>query len=702
VHISPKISQFVRLGKSEIENLFPEIQNKNYFYSILEEEVAPELIQKADGNILLTQKGYQKFGRFLELNSKPISLKKIVVEVVQTEKVFVECLDILKVVISNYPNTEIKLLLKPILGTIELFVHFTNEIHPLFDLLSTANKKLFSITFIVLPSNYLFADDVKMWSLKNKYTQVDFFPGLVYFYPASSANSTEVFHVKMFFDALTRDKSINFHWRNFFRNFALGKILPANAYYQKYNGLRGLLVPTEISKLDQDNSTSFELPKLNRQAGDNPALGMQTATELLSTMLRNKFSRRNQTTWNHSPIEDKLARQTKSVNVKEWKTVLITGWYGTETQGDKAIIGEVLHFIKSASPNCKIILTTLHNAISEQTNLELRDLDGVELVKLEEGYFQSVISQTDAVIVGGGPLMESASMKDIGNIFLEAYKQNKPRIIFGCGIGPIHSPEVERVTRYLLSVCNAGFVRDKESFDFANKLFPDHTLKFACDPAVGFVSRWRKENKVVYSPNGQQTIATLLRANTNEFSPESNPEKLRISNELLAQKVANSLDNIASKTGANYALLHMNSPWVGGDDRIYNRILASQLATTTKINLVREYLTLEEHMEALSHCNAAFAMRYHGHIFCMAMGIPFLSLDYTGKSGKVSSLVNRIGYGNWSIKWDEIDPVSMTALYEKLMLDKVQWSAYLISEADKLVQLLHQTYQEVFNYCPEN
>ena len=92
MHISPKISQFVRLGKSEIENLFPEIQNKNYFYSILEEEVAPELIQKADGNILLTQKGYQKFGRFLELNSKPISLKKIVVEVVQTEKVFVECL----------------------------------------------------------------------------------------------------------------------------------------------------------------------------------------------------------------------------------------------------------------------------------------------------------------------------------------------------------------------------------------------------------------------------------------------------------------------------------------------------------------------------------------------------------------------------------------------------------------------------------
>jgi polysaccharide pyruvyl transferase WcaK-like protein len=506
----------------------------------------------------------------------------------------------------------------------------------------------------------------------------------------------------MFFDALTRDKLINFHWRNFFRNFALGKILPENAYYKKYMGLGCLLASTEISKLDQDNSSFFEFPTLNREAGNNPALGMQTVMELLSTILRNMVRKRNLSTWNYSSIEDKMARQTTSVNVKEWKTVLITGWYGTETQGDKAILGEVLHFVKSASPNCKIILTTLHNAISEQTKLELRDLDGVELVKLEEAHLPFVISQTDAVIVGGGPLMESPSMKDIGNIFLEAFRQNKSRIIFGCGIGPIYSSEVERVTRYLLSVCNAGFVRDKESYDFANKLFPNHSLKFACDPAIAYVSRWRKENKIVYSPNGQHIIATLLRANTNEFSPESNPEKLRISNELLAQKVAISLDSIAINTGASYALLHMNAPWVGGDDRIYNRILASQLATTTKINLVREYLTFEEHMEALSHCNSALAMRYHGHIFCMAMGIPFLSLDYTGKSGKVSSLVNRIGYGNWSIKWDDIDPVSMTALYEKLMIDKVQWSAYLISEADKLVQLLHQTYQEVFNFCPEN
>lgn len=701
--ISRKFLKLARLGKTEIYSIFPKIQCIHNVYSVADKEISIELILKSKGNIYVTQFGYDNFNSFLNLHSNQLLVSNLVIEIINIEGNFDLCFNLINNLIYCQIKCPIRILLKPNLKSPELFETWIAKIGPLFEQIERANSKLITSTFVVLPINYLFVDDLKIWVLKNKFSMVDYYPGLNYFYPSTSENNSENFHVKMFFDALTRDKSINFHWRNFFRNFALGKISPSNSYYQKYNDIGDLLVPTEISKLNQDNSPSLELPILNRKHGDNPALGLQTMAELLKIMLRNKFiDSGKQTNWSHNPIEDKLARSSQSVNVKDWKTVLITGWYGTETQGDKAIIGEVLHFIKSASPKCRVILTTLHRAISEQTNLELEDLFGVELIKLEKGSLSSIISQTDAVIVGGGPLMESASMKDIGTIFFEAYNQNKPRIIFGCGIGPIHSPEVEKVTRYLLSVCNAGFVRDKESFDFANKLFPDHKLKFACDPAVGFVSRWRKQIGVVNTPKDIASIATLLRANTNEFSPETNPEKLRIANELLAKKVAIALDKIATQTGDEFALLHMNAPWVGGDDRIYNRILSSQLATSTKFNLVREYLTLDQHMKVLSECNSALAMRYHGHIFCMAMGIPFLSLDYTGKSGKVSSLVNRIGYSQWSIKWDEIDPNTMTETYEKLMVDSEKWSNYLISEADKLVSLLNQTYQEVFNYCPEN
>lgn len=562
----------------------------------------------------------------------------------------------------------------------------------------TAPLGNFNYYFSVKLENIHWVDDISLLFSELKQNRLVFFPSqslLSCFSANPKGYVEERFHIAMFFENLSRQKTNSLELRFFYKKIY-------NLIYSN-SSINTTLIKIEnwvdLFKIEKDNKAYFNDLWMYGFVDLFTRASYSNVITLIRNSINSRVKKKNNLEFQ---VQVPKANPSSNIDPRLWKTVLITGWYGTETQGDKAIIGEVLHFIKSASPTCKIILTTLHNGISEQTNLELSDLFGVELIKLDDSNLATKISKTDAVIIGGGPLMESASMKDIGIIFREAHKYSIPRIIFGCGIGPIHSKEVENITKYLLSVCNAGFVRDKESFDFANKLFPDHKLKFACDPAVGFVSRWRKENKVVYSPNGEHTIATLLRANTNEFSPESNTEKLRIANEFLAQKMAVSLDNIADKTGASYELLHMNAPWVGGDDRIYNRILASQLAPATKVNLVREYLTLEEHMKVLSNCNASLAMRYHGHIFCMAMGIPFLSLDYTGKNGKVSSLVNRIGYSKWSIKWDEIDPISMTILYEKLMLDSEEWSAYLISEADKLVLLLHQTYKEVFNYCPEN
>ncbi len=557
------------------------------------------------------------------------------------------------------------------------------------------------MSFEINRGNFLYADDLRGLILKHQVANVYYLPHVCYFKTTGgSIQGKELFHVRMFFDSLTGDKSYNFSWRNFYREFAAQNISLQNSGWRfiPIND-NGILKTSLVNTVNISEDALF-IHEQSILKEFSPSIGLAKISKIVTNQIQAKLLP-SKSTFDFEPIEDELAHSGIGLDVKSWKRVLITGWYGTETQGDKAILGEVLHFIKSASPDCKIVLTTLHQTISKQTNLELEDLKGVELIDLEKSFEPSIISRMDAVIVGGGPLMESASMKYLGYIFAEAYKQGISRVIFGCGIGPIHSPEVEKVTRYMLSVCNAGFVRDKESFDFADRLFPNHALKFACDPAVGFVTRWRKTKQLKYNSSGNSSIATLLRANTNEFSPDSNPESLRIANEALALKAADALFQINQKTKLALSLLHMNAPWVGGDDRIYNRILSSQFPEGTTYSLVREYLTLDEHMILLSECKGGLAMRYHGHIFCMAMGIPFLSLDYTGKSGKVSSLVNRIGYGKWSVIWDEIDANSMTELIEELILDREENSAYLISEADKLLKLLHQTYIEVFNFCPE-
>jgi polysaccharide pyruvyl transferase WcaK-like protein len=561
----------------------------------------------------------------------------------------------------------------------------------------------FNMVIEVNAANYLFADDLQLALTKWLNEKPIWVAHPEYFEKASATSNEAHFHVRNFFDALSRNKSLVFPWRNYYHRFALGELGSGKAFYSSFalEKTTGIAIESQCDFGHENSVTSrILLPNMLFNPHFIPPVGFNKLLDIAGIMLRNKFRAKPETI-SFEALAIDANKAPHGIKVNQWRKVLITGWYGTETQGDKAILGEVLHFIKSAAPDCKVVLTTLHKGISEQTNKELNDLKGVVLVDLDKAYSPALIREMDAVVVGGGPLMESASMKHLGYIFAEAFRQGKDRVIFGCGVGPIHSKEVEDITRYMLNVCQAGFLRDKESYDLAGRLYPDHVLKFACDPAVGFVSRWRRNNNTRFAPGPRASIATLLRANTNEFSPESDAVKLQLQNEALAGKAARTLDLITAKSDAGFELLHMNAPWVGGDDRIYNRILAAQLSNGTPYHLVREYLTLEEHMERLAVCQAGFAMRYHGHIFCLAMGIPFVSLDYTGKTGKVSSLVKRIGYANRSYQWDALDPEKLASDFAELLSNGKEISQYLVAEADKLVALLNQTYEEVFNYSPE-
>ena len=141
----------------------------------------------------------------------------------------------------------------------------------------------------------------------------------------------------------------------------------------------------------------------------------------------------------------------------------------------------------------------------------------------------------------------------------------------------------------------------------------------------------------------------------------------------------------------------MNAPYVGGDDRVFNRLVGYSLPKLISVDFHREYLTLQEQMNYLNNASISIAMRYHGHIFSIAMGIPFVSIDYTGKKGKVSSLVNRINYSQNSIKWDDLASLNENALLKHTSEDKVAISKQLLIEADILVDLLKTTYEKEFN-----
>lgn len=551
-------------------------------------------------------------------------------------------------------------------------VNITNLLKQLDECINLINqhdnvKKVIFFTFSLSCNNYYLADDLMQLFIDRKIDRKLFFiPEKSVGKMGKSKDTNRVnyslFGVMIFLESLARSKKHNLAKRLF------------------YNRLIGLI--------DKGDTEGYVLQKvITPKISELFSLSVAT----LKGKLNHLFSQKKE---NHSRATN--ASEPTLSNPENWRHVLVTGWYGTETNGDKAILAEVIYFLRSCSPECKITITTLCQSISIQTNIELNCTEYVDLVDINLANHRSVIEEVDAVIIGGGPLMESSAMANLELIFDEANKQKKARIIFGCGIGPIHTDKIRLITRRLVALSTAGFLRDEESYKYATQLFPGHKLKWACDPAFGYINRWRYSTAIVKENNGQLKIAGLLRANTNEFRNELDKGQLDNANEIAANQIAGIIEPVCCENNANLELLHMNAPWIGGDDRIFNRKIERSFKEANRVKCVREYLTLEEHLLKLHSADVSVAMRYHGHIFSMALGIPFLSINYTGKGGKVGSLIERIGYNEWTVPWAEMDVAKSSKQLQDLIEDRVNLSSYLLVQTNILTEMLYRTYQDVF------
>ena len=567
-------------------------------------------------------------------------------------------------------------------------------------------KEKLILTYKITPYNCYFADDV-LGAVPMQYHRILFFnPSEELFLNNLSENngiSDQLkFHVLLFFDKLTRPKAGEL-WKRMYYGRIVRLLDGDTNLLKRYLKKSIIKWQLHLSRLQVDSTSTVKVTTKNQVKDENliylEHFILPTFLELFSQAFRiiKGFFKGDE-----GVLDCDLSIELQNIKVavespKNWNHVLITGWYGTETNGDKAILGEVLHFIKSCSPDCKITLTTIYEKISRQTNRELELLEGVELIDIKDAYNPKIISNCDAVVIGGGPLMETSEMHNILRIFSEAHRQNKSRVIFGCGIGPIHTDNIKEVTTNILKLTTAGFLRDKESYDYATRLYKNHELKYACDPAIAFISRWRKKHsQQLHIDTDKLHIVCLLRSNTNEFSEKQSKEQLFQANYQMAGQIASVLKTVLQENDAVVDLLFMNATWVGGDDRVFNRQVDEQLDISEKSNVVRSYHTLEEQLEQMLTTDVSVVMRYHGHIFCMALGIPFLSIDYTGEKGKVISLVKRIGYEEWTQHWEGFSTEQASKRLQNLIEEKRRWSKHLLEQTDLLVSGLYDTYKEVF------
>lgn len=333
--------------------------------------------------------------------------------------------------------------------------------------------------------------------------------------------------------------------------------------------------------------------------------------------------------------------------------IVIIGWYGTETIGDRAILAGLLSFFTKVYGDFRINLGSLYPFFSERTlnedynfykEITRKDFK-IEIFNSKDSKtLEQAIRKSDLVIMGGGPLMDLDELFMVEYAFKKSRKLGKKTALLGCGIGPLFQKKYRKSVLNIIQNSDIVILRDNQSKenlkdiyrDF-NKEFDSNIISTSYDPAVACALEFVKKNM----PLQKDYIAINLREFPSEYSKQKDSKKI---NEGLKKFIK----NVALKyKNREIRLVPMHFFHIGNDDRMFLNNIAMDLSLEN-IKVQNPSLTLKETIEVYQNAYFNVGMRYHAVVLQTITNGKNYILDYTEpKKGKIYGFlkdIDKIGF----------------------------------------------------------
>ena len=347
--------------------------------------------------------------------------------------------------------------------------------------------------------------------------------------------------------------------------------------------------------------------------------------------------------------------------------VLICGWYGTETLGDKAILGGVVSALRNSLGDFELYIASLERYITEVTISQMPELQGATIYTPSESL--KATKNMDLVVFGGGPLMAIDSLAEMLAIFQAAAAAQIPTVIAGCGIGPLGFNHHNEAIKKILEISSFRIYRDEKSLSLARSFGIDvENDKVAEDPAFTWLNSTLSDSKDRQSrslkniktyEDRPKLLLGLRDWNYAEYAIHRNPNELKLIKDRFEKELLLGLEKLLLHHPSLQIIpFPMCTNHIGGDDRwFYRRLFRTKPFLQKSINL--DYLEAEispsEALEVFRSSSIALTMRFHSLVFALACGIPCTSIDYTLGRGKVKSLAEKHSIPNMNLEFLDAD-----------------------------------------------
>lgn len=327
--------------------------------------------------------------------------------------------------------------------------------------------------------------------------------------------------------------------------------------------------------------------------------------------------------------------------------VLICGWYGTETLGDKGILGGVLQALREHLGALNVVLVSLFPYVSEMTRRQMDELKGVHIVPREQGV--QLAAQADLVVFGGGPLMAIDETADMLTIFESAQKAGGKTLVAGCGVGPLGAEWHNAAIKQILQYADARIYRDEKSRGIAARLGVDvQSDLVAEDPAFTWLATQRQTLlQTRHSDTGKVLLLGLRDFPYVTYARHLSEASCLEAKQRYEKAVLDALSLLTEQyPDLVIRPLPMCTNHFGDDDRWYYRRLFrghDKLARHLDLSLLGAELAPIDYCHAFKQATVALTMRFHSVVFALGLEVPTVAIDYTLGQGKVHALAERFG-----------------------------------------------------------
>lgn len=355
------------------------------------------------------------------------------------------------------------------------------------------------------------------------------------------------------------------------------------------------------------------------------------------------------------PLE-KLATRRAAARVPRQPRVLLLGWYGTETVGDRAILAECCRLLQDAYGPCRFQLASSRPAFSRRT-LEQLELDfPVVSPALAE------IGRADLVVVAGGPVMDDPEMLTWWLRLLAARWLGKPCVLLGVGAHPLKT--MLALARSLAALSQRVALREEGALP--GRVFVDPAL-YAPIP-----HRPERGDGFHLAVNLRPWPPAFYRGPHSAYRPTWE----RFLGEVLA-----ALEDLCRRGVVQRLTLFPMHDVPPDDDRLLYQSCAALSA-----RFVPEPLTPRATAELLAGADAFLGMRFHANVLAALAGTPGLGLDYDSSLGKITWFYGALGLPERALPLARVTRGALTGAIEAIARDWPEQHRRTVEGRDRLRQ----------------